>query len=197
MLLRFPALDREMDELFQELVFQYSHAFDPILSEVPTYSIHEGTQTTMRQGDRTWGDPLREATAEYSLEHKKLKDYAIGDFVEAAKTVGGQFLDDKKRMMFETLNKATTETGNVIDGANKPLDHDHILQALEMIQIDFNAKGEPILPTMVVSPSLAPTVQRLSSESENDAGLKERHQKIIAQKREEFLAREADRKLVG
>jgi hypothetical protein len=197
MIVRFSKIDRRMNELFEELMFRYSHTFDPIFSDIETYVIHEGRRTTMRHGDNTWGNALTETSAEYSIKNEDLKNFDFAAFARFARTMGVQFLDAKKRMLFEAMHEATEMTGNVVDRRGKPLDHDAIFEMLELIQIDFDVQGQPDMPSMVIHPDMGPTIERLAKEAEESPELQKRHDQIMRRKKEEFLAREADRKLVG
>jgi hypothetical protein len=197
MIVRFVKIDKRIREFFNELVFRYSHTFDPILSEIEIYTMHEGRSTAMKDGDQTWSDPLVEGSAQYEIKAEDHKTFNFEAFDRFAQSLGSQFLDTKKRNLFEVMHRATTRSGNVVGGGGKPLDHDTIFEALELIQIDFDENGQPDMPSMVVHPSMAPRLQKLSKEAEEDPRIKARHAEIMRKKKEQFLAREADRKLVG
>lgn len=197
MLPRFVALDKRMQELFDELVFRHSHTFDPMLSQIDTYEIQEGESTVMKKGEQEWGDNIKENVAEYAIKAEDCETFGPDEFYAFAKDIGLQFLDAKKRAMFETIAAATEATGNVVDRKGKPLDHDTILEALELIEIDFDENGEPRMPSLVVPPNMAPRLEQLGREAESDPEIRRRHDEIIEKKREAFVAREAARKLVG
>lgn len=197
MIVRFTKIDTRMREFFQELVFRYGHTFDPIFSEIETYTIHEGRKTTMKHGDKSWTDPMFEGKAEYEIKAEDHKTFGFADFDRFAQSLGTQFLDAKKKNLFEMMNRTTARTGNVVDRAGKPLDHDAIFEMLELIEIDFDEKGEPSMPSIVIHPKMAPRLEQLSKEAEENPQIKARHADIMKRKKEQFLAREANRKLAG
>ena len=197
MLPRFKKIDQAMEELFNELIFRYSHALDPIFSNVTTYIVHEGTKTVMKVGDTLQEDSLFEASAEYEIKLDRFPTFSFKDFNDCAREVGTKFLSQKKKNLFETLDRVTHETGNVVDGGGKPLDHEVLFEALDAIQINFDEHGKPEMPSLVVHPDVMPRLEKLSKEAEESPILKKRHEDLMSRKREEFLEREADRKLVG
>jgi hypothetical protein len=197
MLPRFKAIDRAMSELFSELVFKYSHALDPIFSDIKTYIIHEGSKTMMKFGDKVWEDQMFEASAEYEIKQDGLSKFSWKEFHDCAREIGTKFLSEKKKNLVDTLDRVTSETGSVIDSRGKPLDHDAIFEALELLEINFDANGQPEMPSLMVHPDMVPRLEQLSKEAEESPALKRRHDELMRRKKEVYLAREADRKLVG
>ena len=98
---------------------------------------------------------------------------------------------------FQSISDAVDKVGNVVDGKGAPFSAALFLEALEKIQIDFGPDGKPRFPTLVVAPSKGPQIQRILESLEQDPQLSAQFHKLIEVKKEEWLAREASRKLVG
>jgi hypothetical protein len=197
MLFKLVKIDEHMDDLFHDRVFQFSHSFDPIFSKIGTFPVYEGEKTVMRAGEETWTDEIKTAEAISGITPEQCTSFSISDFHRMAKEIGSQLLEQKTKALFETMKKATEATGNVIDTKGQPISHDYIFQMIEMMDMDFNPQGEPEWPTMVVSPTLGERMEQLSREANDDPKIKKRYEELIIRKKEEFRAREADRKLVG
>ena len=71
-------------------------------------------------------------------------------------------------------------------------------QAVSVISlIDFDEKGNPILPTIVLHPDMMKRIEGKLAEWESDPELQARRKNILAKKKEEWRDRESNRKLVG
>lgn len=196
MLPRFLKVESVLDRTFKDLVFRISHTGDPIFGEIKGTVIHEGRGTYQKEGTKTRAFKMKQFAGVTEIRREDLKSFGVKEFVDAAKKIGGEFLKQKSQHFFGVINQATEESGNVVDGRGRPFSHELILEVLEKMQIDFDEDGNPEMPTMVVSPTLRPRVQQLIAE-QDDPKIAAQFDAIIARKREEFRAREADRRLDG
>ena len=65
------------------------------------------------------------------------------------------------------------------------------------MEVDFDEDGNPKMPTIVASPKMASQFEQLDGEFDADPDVRRRYEELIEKKRQQFLTREADRKLVG
>ena len=68
---------------------------------------------------------------------------------------------------------------------------------LQEMQIDFDAQGLPKLPTIVLHPDQFAQYKKVAAELDSDPDLRRRSAELFAIKKEEWRAREGNRKLVG
>ena len=112
----------------------------------------------------------------------------------SAKDMAGQM----ERTTFQTMGEEIEKAGNVIS-SNPPFSPDAFLQALEMVELDFDDdRDKPHIPFLVMSPNLAQKVmeeEKQRSQEEKDA-FEKRKQTILDKKFEEYVERENKRKLV-
>jgi hypothetical protein len=84
------------------------------------------------------------------------------EFRRVIREAGTEFRKQMSRHLFRTLDAVTEETGNVHRGM--PLNAESFCRALEMIDISFNERGDPVLPTIVAGPDLAEKAKELFEE---------------------------------
>lgn len=84
-----------------------------------------------------------------------------------------------------------------VDAKGKKLDAELILQMLETIQLEFYPDGRPHELHVVGGLFSPERLKAVDEEFQNNPELQKRHDELIARKREEWRAREANRKLVG
>jgi hypothetical protein len=95
------------------------------------------------------------------------------------------------------MSEGVQKVGNTIDGGGQRFSAELFLQVIEKIWIEFTADGSPQMPTVHISPNQTDDVKRTIERLESEPELKKRFDAIMIKKREEWRAREADRKLVG
>ena len=96
----------------------------------------------------------------------------------------------------ERLNEDIPKSQS-IDAKGKKLDAELFLQMLETIQLEFYPDGRPHELHVVGGLFSPERLKAVDEEFQNNPELQERHNELIARKREEWRAREASRKLVG
>ena len=99
-------------------------------------------------------------------------------------------------MLLAGASRAAESVGNTVNVGGS-LQPEHFLDMLRKIRMDFDrTTGEPRYPSLVVHPSQLPAIQAKMTEWDADPRLVEEKRKIIEAKREEWRAREDNRKLV-
>ena len=94
--------------------------------------------------------------------------------------------------ILDEVNQVTENTGNVVNTGGSDIAFDTILQALAKIEMDFDEEGRPQFPTLVASPETFDKLSKL----QQDEHLRRKLDRIIEQKRREWIDRESHRKLV-
>ncbi len=167
------------------------HIFD----EVPKISLHEGKRFIIVLEDGTEREiEMKTLSVQYSVsdqEYKRLTQEELGRKIEEAAIEMGQ---KQLELAYKEIDRTVS---NIVDARGEPLSPKHILQGLETIQIDFDAQGRPKLPSVVIHPDMFEGYKRAIQDIESTPELKKRFAEIIATKKEEWRARESNRKLVG
>lgn len=197
MLPDFPQLKKDIHKYFLMRSFENARLSDPLLARIRHYMQHEGddgTYETMDGYKREKDYQLFEASYQITV-------YEIinSDFEVVLKKFYDMGLEASSKMAqhsFQQISKIIDETGNSIQ-ANGTWTKEQFLEVMRKIMIDFDDEtGQPIMPTMYIHPSQADSVRAMIQDAESDPQHKIEFDKIIEQKRQDYYAREANRKLV-
>jgi len=93
---------------------------------------------------------------------------------------------------FEYLGRICDATGNTVRTDGQPPNHDLILDMFDRMEFDFDEQGTPLMPTLVVHPTMAETLSKIPPPSEEQ---KQRFRTIMERKTREFNDRRRTRKL--
>lgn len=168
-------------------------------NESPNIIQHEGVtliHNTLDNQDSTRTMKYKRAQVEYKLDYQALSQMSTEDVVrvidEKAKDMGSQIA----KHQFKILGDVIEETGNKVDAGGQKLSLDLFLESISKMSISFDRNGEPILPTIVISPKMADDWKRLITEAEGNIEHKAKLDALMKQKKEEYDAEQASRKLV-
>jgi len=197
MLPDFPDIKNQVTPILMNYLNNRVRFHMGFFGEIPIVPIPEGSHTKLLRADGTCDDtPLEKAQGKISVETSPQGGLSFQSVLKSIDDVAQQMAQQEKQMLFRRINQVTEETGNVIDARSQPLSAKILNDSLKMMHIEFTDDGEPHLPSLVVHPDVAKRLME-HKDTEEDAVEKERHDQIIARKREEFFARESRRKLVG
>lgn len=168
-------------------------------NESPNIIQHEGKTLIHNTLDNQNSQKVmkyQKAQVEYRLEHSKMIEMSPEDVFaiidEKAKDMGGQMA----KYHFQVLDATIKETGNSVDAKGQKLTPELFLESIRKISISFDKNGNPKLPTIVISEKMSKAWERVMKEAEADPEHKAEFDKIIAQKKKEYYAEQASRKLV-
>ena len=139
----FPKLEEDLAKRFLQIVFSTNSP--SIMDNVDGYRIFEGKRPRIQRPDGEVEEiemKLLSTKAEIPVE--KILYGTIQDILECLQPAGSAIKTEQEKVILEAANKATEKTGNVVEGKDRTLSHEIILEALEKIQIDFNRDGKPI-----------------------------------------------------
>ncbi len=158
--------------------------------------LEEGDSTAIVYPDgRTRDTEMREAIGEVTVTDEVLRHGDLGALLTEIDKAGAQMAEQQAEHGYRTLAQISREVGTAVDNRGMPLSADAILAVLEKIQIDFSDDGPSL--QLVMHPEMRPKAEAAMQALESDPALKTRFEVLMVRKREEFLAREARRQLVG
>ena len=177
--------------------FENARLSDPLLARIKHYLQHEGddgTYETMDGYKRDKDYQLFEASYQITVDEIVNSDFEV--VLKKFYNMGLKAASKMAKHSFKQISKIIDETGNSIQ-AKGSWTKEQFLEVIRKIMIDFDEEtGQPLMPTMYIHPSQADSVRAMIKDTENDPEYKLEFDRIIEQKRQEFYAREANRKLV-
>ena len=171
---------------------RYINSLDPLVGDIPiTKKLHSGG-VIYRSDKKKLEIPLEMMSAEVSITVEDVDTFNLDKICTEIYMFAETNLTSMKKMMFSNLSQVTDFTGNVIDGKDKGISSEMLLEMLEKIHIDFDQEGNPQFPSIVIHPDMAKNFEKLKSDEEL---YKPRFDEIINRKREDYYAEKGCRGL--
>jgi hypothetical protein len=112
-------------------------------------------------GGLTWPSEMKPQSTRFQLSRTALESGDRNAFRQSIHTGIEKMQADMVRLMFSSLSEICDKTGNSVDCGGQPLNADTICQLLEKIEIPFDKNGQPMLPTICVSPEMETQTREL------------------------------------
>jgi hypothetical protein len=138
-----------------------------------------------------------EVSSERRIQTDDYAQMSQQDLNQMVEGIAAEMSTEMSRQMYTRLMETLEEFGNVAGGESERLTPELFLRTLESVWIDFDEKGQPIMPTIVTHPDMRPAFERMMAEFDADPEYEKRHKELLVRKWIEWRDREADRKLVG
>lgn len=192
-----PETKAKLDQLFMYCVALSARRNAPFLEKMRRCILHEGRGSVYHRDDGIdIPSDIKEISVALSVSNEELRSLTLEGLVAKAFDMGREFAEKQTRMFFDTVSEACERDGTAFDAGGRVFEPSMILDMLEKMHIRFDDKGAPVLPSLVVSPSLFEHLRPKLEESSTNRELSQRHQKIMDSKRGEWLAEQARRRLV-
>lgn len=186
-----------MMRLLRAVLDDARRAASPVVGQMREIAVHEGRFTRhVDQFGRATGSPLREFRESLSMTDEECKSASFDDLMHRAASMGRSMAEKQERAFFCEVQKATMEAGTQLDARGKRFDPSMLLDAIDRMNIEFDDWGQPRMPSAYVSPEMAAYLRDNALDWEAVRELRRRYFDLIARKRREWRAREADRRLV-
>lgn len=192
MLPDFPKIKDELKEKFLETI-ENEITKDPLLSQIQRHPIQEGnklTSSTIDGYSQTVDYP--ELASKFEIKHDEVIEKGPEAIFSKIPEIAKDMIKQQSQQIFKTMEEATKKTGNILETKSQPLSPDLVLEALKKLPIDFDEAGNPIYPTLVVSPDQFEKIQNWQIDPE----FRKKQKELIEQKRKEWIDRENRRQLV-
>jgi len=194
MLIDYPEAKRSIQKLIDERMQRA--LLHPIFDGNGIRIMHEGDRFSIN-GERGWkhAGHFQEASAKFEIDLKEYPSLTLDELLEKVDEATAELLAQKSKMIFESLDKVTAETGNVINvqGALSP---EHFFEMIEKVELAFDQDGKPKMG-MVAGAGAHAKIISLIQMIEADASLKRRMDDLMERKKDAWRSRESSRALVG
>jgi hypothetical protein len=167
------------------------------LNKIASHVIHEGTSNSISRSTLE-NEPTKmvAASAETRIGFGEIESIDANFILNKANEIADQFEKHFSAHLFETMDDVTKKTGLRYDGGGRPLTNDGLIGALSLMNIDFDQSDNADI-SIVASPAMAATFQKLQVEMDEDPALRKRWDDMMEKKRDEFRTREINRNLAG
>jgi hypothetical protein len=168
------------------------------LSQIPRIRFHEGEAYSLKRssGEEEPGE-FKETAASITIKHDEVPSMTLDSLLQRFDEAAQEMARQQAEGVYGSISEAMERAGNVFDARGQRLTAQMIIEALSKIQIDFNRDGSPRMPEMHIHPSFVDAVRLAGEELEKNPALKRQFRQVLEEKKEEWRAREASRRLVG
>jgi len=198
MLPDFPIVKELMYELLSERLREVHRQQLGFFGTLRSHKHVEGHRTRTERADGSVDDhEYTEVTSSRLITDDEYASITQDDITKRVTDLTEEMAEKVSGFAFERISEILEQTGNTIDHKGKPLTVDIFFEMLDSVWIDFDRNGRPSMPTIVATPTLRTSFERIFEEIEKSQEHRERHRSIFEQKWIDWRDREASRKLVG
>ena len=183
---------------FSNLVRRRTQELTPLLNRIPVVQQHEGGRLEYETVEGIRDVVTYDKKISTSLKIKLDEFARLGpkEYLAKAKGMASELAPQAMHPFFGMVDQCCTEAGTSMDAGGKPFDPMMLLDGLEKIDIDFDRRGRPRLPTLVANPNQQPIIAKRMAEAQESPEFQHRWNEVMTRKWVEWRDREADRKLV-
>ena len=189
-----PEYESAQLQFFSDAVRKMMAAQNELYASIPTAEPTEVlpvTQNTMPSGNVVQNQPLQVK----SVVVFRWDDIRTCNLHALAEQVNKSVEERLAQVMphfFDVFHRTCDAAGTAADAGGRPFSFELYLEGLERIELQFDREGKPILPTLVMHPSMA---EHLRSMPPITPEQQKAMDELIERKRTEFNARRRHRKL--
>jgi hypothetical protein len=184
---------------FSRTLREKAERLTPLLNHVRTVQQHEGRRVQYDTVDGTRDviayDKKTSASLKVSLDEIAGMDNS--QYSARAEAMAKDIATQQMQQFFATVDETCQKAGTATHIGGRPFDPMMLVEALANVDVDFDERGQPQLPTLVTSPKNQPIFDEKLAEAERSPEFQRRWNELMQQKWMAWRDREADRKLVG
>jgi hypothetical protein len=191
-----PKTKAEISRQLRLRIRSVARSLNPFLRMGTTVIQHEGfTHSYEQLGTGIVEEQLKEHAIPIEIRFSEVPDL-IGDKLTAkVDAIADELARRTSQDAYKKLDESTGKVGNWVDAGGRPLTQNIYLEMLEKMDMDFEEDGQPGF-SLVMHPDLAEVVRVRMEEWEKDKDFQRRYDELIRVKREAWVDRESNRKLV-
>jgi hypothetical protein len=187
---------RLFGRFFQTYIRRKARAISPF-ADVQTRYLHEGRGMKVVRADQSESNTkTQQLSSMMKITFDEIPELTLEKAIAKYDELILDMVRKQTGFALERLSEDIPASQSV-DAKGKKLDAELILQMLETMQLEFYPDGRP-QELHVIGGLLTPErLNAVDEEFQNNPELRKRHNELMDRKREEWRAREANRKLVG
>lgn len=168
------------------------------LRDIRSVQLFEGSQRLhCLHGDEPQPTDMKEMSSHLEILATDVPTLGLQELMVRFDKLAEDLAGQQARHIYSALNAAVEKHGNTIDAKGERLTAEKLVELLEQMHIDFAPDGTPMLPSIHAHPVMAESIERANEELAASPALQARWNECIREKRRDWDAREASRRLVG
>jgi hypothetical protein len=197
MLPDFPIIKDRLDKLLL-LSIEYEVAqFAPFLGSIKNQLIHEGDGSVLiRETGEIENLKMKKSSVNIDITLSEIEGMTLKEIYKKYKDAAVSIAKSKYLQFNETIQETVEKVGNVVNADGKPLSPELWMQMIKKIHLDFDSKGKPLFPTVLIAQDKLNQIKKVIEELEKEP-YKKKYSELIDIKHMEYRDRESNRKLVG
>lgn len=198
MLPDYPSLKKEIRDVLNVFLRKQVEQYSIAIRQIPKTKIFEGKGTVIKRssGEEDLTKFMSSETG-FEIKYNEIPEMGINDILEKLDETAMNMVGKMESTFFKSISEQLDKAGRTFGQKGEPLTGKTILNALRNIFISFDKDGKPSLPSIFHGPKLAESMKNAFKEIDENPELKKEGEEIWLQKKEEWRAEEASRKLVG
>ena len=169
-----------------------------MMKEMRKVQQHEGRRLQYQTigGDQEVVGYDNKLSSSLNIEFDKLPGLGPAEYLKKAHAMATEFAVQAKQHFYGKIERCSKQAGTAVDTGGKSFEPMMFLDGLEKMDLDFDDRGQPELPTFVMHPSQAEALAKKMRQAEQSPEFRRRWNEVMTRKLVEWRDREADRKLV-
>lgn len=195
MLPDFPETKRLFSRFFRTYVRRKAREISPY-GAVQTRYHHEGRAMKITRADQSESTSgMEKLSVHLEIEFDEIENLTLQKAIEKHDAMIADMVQKQTHFIRERMSSEIPES-QTLNAKGRRFDAQVVIDTLEKMQIEFYPDGTP--HEIFLDPSPTPeTMAAVDKEFESNPELKRKFDEMMEKKKEEWRAREADRKLVG
>lgn len=196
MLPDFPETKRLFSRFFQTYMRQKIREISPY-GAIQTRYYHEGRAMKITRADQTESNSgMEQLSAHLEIKLDEIENQTLQKAIEKHDVMIADLVQKQTHFIRERMSSEIPES-QTLDAKGRKFDARVVIEMLEKIQIEFYPNGTPheiFVDGQFFTPE---RIADLDKEFKSNPELKKKLDEMMEKKKEEWRARETDRKLVG
>jgi hypothetical protein len=142
----------------------------------------------------------QEISTKFEISKEELLKSGPEAYFSRVPQIAKEWSEKQAQLFFKKMDEIVEATGNVVDAKSRPLSPSLYLAALDTVAMSFDEFGNPNLPSLFLHPDKAEKMKEEFQKLETNSILKLKfnllRKLIIDKKRQDWVDRESNRKLV-
>jgi hypothetical protein len=193
MLPDFPKVRRLLSNAIREALDRMVAQKSGIIRAMPKNILQEGNKLRLERDDGSIDDGGMEGIEiEFRLEAEALRTKGFVAVIEAMDKSATEMAARQEALFLRKVEGICRAAGQSIDVKGQAFSWKNIIQSFDNMDIDFDKYGNPVLPTIVSSPSTLEKMKHIQRTDEEN----QEFNAMLERKRSDYRDRESRRKLV-